>query len=79
MDIKKMSKEEVEKLSYLDIAYNLLKHEHKTLTKSNEIKNDKKIFYEYCMNVISKLRFNNDSDLFALERNQGLKGIIGNI
>ena len=32
MDIKKMSKEEVEKLSYLDIAYNLLKHEHKTLT-----------------------------------------------
>ena len=32
MDIKKMSKEEVEKLSHLDIAYNLLKHEHKTLT-----------------------------------------------
>ena len=54
-------------------------YEHKTLTKSNEIKNDKKIFYEYCMNVISKLRFNNDSDLFALERNQGLKAIIGNI
>ena len=54
-------------------------YEHKTLTKPNEIKNDKKIFYEYCMNVISKLRFNNDSDLFALERNQGLKAIIGNI
>ena len=31
------------------------------------------------MNVISKLRFNNDSDLFTLERNQGLKAIIGNI
>ncbi len=54
-------------------------YEHKTLTKPNEIKNDKKISYEYCMNVISKLRFNNDSDLFALERNQGLKAIIGNI
>ena len=54
-------------------------YDHKTLTKPNGIKDDKKISYEDCMNVISKLRFNNDSDLFALERNQGLKAIIGNI
>lgn len=31
------------------------------------------------MEVINKLRFNNDSKLFALERNDGLKSIIGNI
>ena len=54
-------------------------YDHKTLTKPNGIKDDKKISYEDCMNVINKLKFNNDSDLFALERNQGLKAIIGNI
>lgn len=31
------------------------------------------------MNIINKLKFNNNSDLFSLERNQGLKGIINNI
>ena len=31
------------------------------------------------MNIVNKLKFNNDSDLFALERDKGLKAIIGNI
>ena len=31
------------------------------------------------MNIISKLKFNSDSDLFALERNEGLKAILGAI
>ena len=31
------------------------------------------------MNIVSSLKFNSDSDLFALERNQGLKSIIENI
>ena len=31
------------------------------------------------MNIVSRLKFNSDSDLFALERDQGLKAIIGNI
>ena len=31
------------------------------------------------MDVVSKLKFNSDSDLFALERDKGLKAIIGNI
>lgn len=31
------------------------------------------------MNVINKLKFNNDSNIFALERNAGLKAIIGSI
>ena len=39
----------------------------------------KKITYEDCKNLISKLKFSNDSELFALERNEGLKEIIGTI
>ena len=31
------------------------------------------------MDIIGKLKFNSDSDLFALERNKGLKSIIDNI
>lgn len=31
------------------------------------------------MNIIDKLRFNNESCLFAIERNHGLKSIIENI
>ena len=31
------------------------------------------------MNVVSKLKFNSDSNLFALERNEGLKEVIGAI
>ena len=31
------------------------------------------------MNIISKLKFNSDSNLFALERNHGLQEIIGTI
>ena len=31
------------------------------------------------MDIVSKLKFNSDSDLFALERNEGLKSIIGAI
>ncbi len=31
------------------------------------------------MEIISKLKFNSESDIFALERNHGLKSIINNI
>lgn len=31
------------------------------------------------MNIINKLRFNEESDLFAVERDRGLESIIGNI
>ena len=36
-----------------------------------------KITYEDCIDIVSRLKFNSDSDLFALERNHGLKAIIG--
>ena len=52
-------------------------YDHRTLVKPNGSIDDKMLTYDECMNVISKLRFNSDSDLFALERNEGLKAILG--
>ena len=61
-------------------ALNLLDdYDHKRIIKPNGTKDNKQITYEDCLNIITKLRFSNDSDLFALERNQGLKEIIGTI
>ena len=61
-------------------ALNLLNdYDHKKVNKPKGTINDKEITYEECMEVIKKLKFNNDSDLFALERNKGLKSIINNI
>ena len=54
-------------------------YDHKKITKPRGIRNNKKITYEECMNIVSKLKFGSDSDLFALERSKGLKVIIGNI
>ena len=61
-------------------ALNLLDdYDHKRITKPIGTKNDKQVTYEDCMNIIGKLKFNSDSDLFALERNEGLKEVIGTI
>lgn len=61
-------------------ALNLLDdYDHKRITKPNGTKNNKQVTYEDCMNIVGKLKFNSDSDLFALERNEGLKAIIGTI
>jgi len=61
-------------------ALNLLDdYDRKRISKPNGTTNNDRIVYEDCMNIVSKLKFNCDSNLFALERNQGLKAIIGNI
>ena len=61
-------------------ALNLLDdYDHKRISKPNGTINDNKITYEECMDIIGKLKFNSDSDLFALERDKGLNAIIGNI
>lgn len=61
-------------------ALNLLDdYDHKRISKPNGTINNNKITYEDCMNIIGKLKFNSDSDLFALERNKGLQAIIGTI
>ena len=61
-------------------ALNLLDdYDHKTLSKPNGSKSKNKITYENCMDIVSKLKFNSDSDLFALERDKGLESIINDI
>ena len=61
-------------------ALNLLDdYDHSRISKPKGTINNKRIVYEECMDIVNKLKFNNDSDLFALERNFGLKAIIGNI
>lgn len=61
-------------------ALNLLDdYDHKRITKPNGTKNNKQVTYEDCMDIVGKLKFGSDSDLFALERNEGLKAIIGTI
>ena len=61
-------------------ALNLLDdYDHKRITRPNGTKNNKKITYENCISIINKLKFNSGSGLFALERNEGLKEIIGTI
>lgn len=54
-------------------------YDHKTLKKVNGNKSDIKIKYEECKSIINLLRFNQESKLFAVERDEGLKSIIGNI
>ena len=54
-------------------------YDHKEITKVKGNVSDKKITYEECIGIINKLRFNSDSKLFALERDNGLESIIGDI
>ena len=54
-------------------------YDHKTLVKPKGSDSDIKINYEDCINIIAQLRFNEESDIFAIERNEGLKSIICDI
>ena len=73
-------KEIIKVINNYSHALNLLDdYDHKKIIKPKGIKNNKKITYEDCKNIISNLKFSNDSELFALERNEGLKEIIGSI
>ena len=61
-------------------ALNLLDdYDHRTVAKPNGTKSINKIKYEDCIDIINKLRFSSDSNLFALERDKGLSAIIGDI
>lgn len=61
-------------------ALNLLDdYDHKRIVKPEGNINKDKITYDDCIHIINKLRFNNDSKLFALEREKGLEAIIGAI
>ena len=54
-------------------------YDHKTLKKIQGNLDTRKIEYQECISIINKLRFNEESSLFAVERNKGLESIIGNI
>lgn len=54
-------------------------YDHKTIKKVKGIRSEEKITYEEAIGVIKTLKFNEKSDLFALERNEGLKSVIDNI
>ena len=74
------SREIIKVISEYSNALNLLDdYDYKRINKPKGITNDKIITYKECIDVINKLKFNNESSLFALERNKGLKEIIGTI
>jgi len=54
-------------------------YDHKTVSKLKGINDDRIIKYEDCINVIKKLKFGNNSNIFGLERNHGLESIIKDI
>ena len=61
-------------------ALNLLDdYDHLQLKKPIGSKNTKQISYKECLDIIKTLKFDNNSYLFALERNNGLEEILGAI
>ena len=54
-------------------------YDHRTLKKVEGNIDERKINYKQCIEIINKLRFNEESTLFAVERDRGLESIIGNI
>jgi prophage maintenance system killer protein/prophage antirepressor-like protein len=60
----------------LDILDN---YDHRNFEKIKGRKSDKIITYQNCLDLIDLLKFNETSDIFALERDKGLNSIINNI
>lgn len=54
-------------------------YDHKTLKKIKGNIDERKIEYSECVKIINTLRFKEESQLFAIERDKGLESIIGNI
>jgi len=61
-------------------ALNLLDdYDHRTLKKIDGTIDIRTISYKECINIISKLKFNEKSNIFGIERDKGLESIINNI
>ena len=54
-------------------------YDHNRINKPKGTSNNEVITYEDCKKIINNLKFNNESNLFALERNEGLKSILNSI
>ena len=48
-------------------------YDHRSLVKPKGSNSNSKTAYSDCVKIISKLRFNSESDIFAVERNKGLE------
>lgn len=74
------AKEIIKVINNYSIALDLLDdYDHKTVIKPNGTTSKEIINYEDCKNIIEKMKFNNESTLFALEKDNGLESIINNI
>ena len=72
-DILKVINEYTKALDLLD------DYDHHTFNKVKGNTNDLIITYDECIEIINMLRFNNESNLFALERDNNFKSIINDI
>lgn len=54
-------------------------YDHRTMNKPKGKDSKKQITYDDCIDIIARLRFHEESDIFAIEREKGLASIIGNI
>ena len=86
IDIASRNNEDSESKELLNViagytkALDLLdEYDHRTLKKQKGDTSEKIITYDDCINIIKELRFNEESDIFGLERNKGLESIINNI
>lgn len=74
------SKEVLKVINTYTKALNLLDdYDHHNLKKIDGKTSDEIITYDECMAIINELRFNEESNLFGLERNKGLISIINDI
>ncbi len=54
-------------------------YDHKTLKKPDGNVDTRVMTYDNCMNIINSLKYKEESELFGVERDKGLKSIIGNV
>ena len=74
------AKEIIKVINKYSNALNLLDdYDHRRVVKPKGTKNNDIVTYENCINLIELLKFTNESNLFGLERKEGLKSIINNI
>ena len=54
-------------------------YDHKTLKKPNGNVDTRVITYDDCITIINSLKYKEESELFGVERDKGLRAIIGNV
>ena len=54
-------------------------YDHRVINKIEGRLDERKIEYKDCITIINMLKYNEKSDIFAVERDKGLEAIIGNI